>query len=308
MSRPSSPDGRPPLVSVITPSYNYARYLEACMRSVQQQGDDVQHVIVDDGSADDSWDVIRRLHPNPDVDCVRQDNQGLSATVNRALGMATGKWVLWLNADDFLLPRTFEILSWTARRHPDASLVFGDTLFVDDDSRVVRMVAQPRFDRSLFEGGYNTFHVPSVFWRRESHPEAHLDEAMLLLMDLDLWLSLTPPGTVVIKADAPFGAFRRHAKQISHVDRPTDAAEMRAIARRYDLHELVNASTGHPTSKAKRKHALQKLRDGAWRREIATRRYAGQQVDWTCGRGHPLLDLEPTKVRLRRSVSDRGGR
>lgn len=308
MPWPSSPDGQPPLVSVITPSYNYARYLEACMRSVQQQGDDVQHVIVDDGSADDSWEVIRRLHPNPDADCVRQDNQGLSATLNRALGMATGKWVLWLNADDFLLPRTFEIFALAERRHPDASLVFGDTLFVNDDSRVVRLVAQPRFDRSLFEGGYNAFHVPSVFWRREAHPGTHLDETMLLLMDLDLWLSLTPPGTVVIKADAPFAAFRRHAEQISHIDRPTDAAEMRAIARRYDLHELVNASTGHPTNRAKRKHALQKLRDGAWGREIATRRYTGQQVDWTSGRGHPLLDLEPTKVRLRRSVSDRGGR
>ena len=270
-----------PTVTVITPSYNYARFLPECLRSVQQQTSDVevQHVVVDDGSSDDSWSVIRALHPQVGQDCARQENRGLSATLNRALGMARGEWVLWLNADDFLLPRTLQLFAAALRETPTADLVFGDTLFVDDTSRVLRLVAQPPFDRRMVAGGYNTFHVPSVLWRREAlGGRRPFDESLQLLMDLDLWLGLTRPGTTTVKVDAAFSAFRRHPEQVSATDRPSDAAEMRDLARRHGLDRLQRATTSRPLRTATAHHAWAKIADGSWRREAAVRRFRGQQT------------------------------
>lgn len=269
-------------VTVLTPSYNYAHFLPECLRSVQEQqssGLDVQHVVVDDGSTDDSWAVITDLHPQRERDCVRQDNRGLSATLNRALTLARGEWLLWLNADDFLLPDTMRLLAATLQDVPDADLVFGDTLFVDDQSRVVRLVAQPPFDRSLVEGGYNTFHVPSVLWRRSRlTKQAPFDESLQLLMDLDLWLDLTRPGCTTVKVDAAFSAFRRHAAQVSATDRPSDAAEMQLLATRHGLDRLMSAQTSRPLRSATARHAFAKVADGSWLRERALRGHVGRPV------------------------------
>lgn len=267
-------------VTIITPSYNYARFLPECLRSVQQQqpsGLHVQHVVVDDGSSDNSWAVITDLHPQPNRDCLRQENVGLSATLNRALGMARGEWVLWLNADDFLLPDTLRLFAAALRDVPTADLVFGDTLFVDESSLVVRLVAQPPFDRRLVEGGYNTFHVPSVFWRRSGvAKQLPFDESLQLLMDLDLWLELTRPGCTTVKVDAAFSAFRRHARQTSAVDRPSDAAEMRGLATRHVLDGLKEARSSRPLRSATARHAWAKVVDGSWLRERAIRGYVGR--------------------------------
>lgn len=267
---------------MLTPSYNYAHFLPECLRSVQEQrasGLDVQHVVVDDGSTDDSWAVITDLHPQPERDCVRQDNRGLSATLNRALSLARGEWVLWLNADDFLLSNTMWLLGEVLQEVPDADLVFGDTLFVDDTSRVVRLVAQPPFDRRLMEGGYNTFHVPSVLWRRSRlTTESPFDESFQLLMDLDLWLDLTRPDCTTVKVDAALSAFRRHAAQVSASDRPSDAVEMRLLATRHGLEGLMNAQTSRPLRSATARHAWAKVADGSWLRERAVRGHVGQPV------------------------------
>jgi len=293
-------------ISVITPSYNYDRFIADCLDSVRLQQSDgiaVQHVVVDDGSKDRSWEIICGRHGGPPADRVRQANAGLAATLNTALERADGDWVLWLNADDFLLPRTFELFGRALRAVPDAELVFGDTLFVDDGARVERLVAQPSFDRALFEGGYNSFHVPSVLWSRARLGAGRIDESMKLLMDLDLWLRLTPPGTVVAKIDAPLSAFRRHEEQTSASARPSDAEEMRLIARRYGMGGLLGATSSSPRPAAKVRHGMLKVKEGAWLREASVRRHRGERVDWMSGVDGAASALVPDSPRVRRSVS-----
>ena len=187
--------------------------------------------------------------------------------------------MLWLNADDFLLPDTLRLFAEALQEVPTADLVFGDTLFVDDESRVVRLVAQPPFDRRMVDGGYNTFHVPSVIWRRSRlTDQTPFDETLQLLMDLDLWLDLTRPGCTTVKVDAAFSAFRRHAEQVSAVDRPSDAAEMRLLAHRHGLEGLTNAKTSRPLRRATARHAWAKVADGSWLRERAVLHQVGQRV------------------------------
>lgn len=290
-------------VTIITPSYNYARFLPECLRSVQEQepsGLSVQHVVVDDGSTDDSWAVITDLHPETQRDCLRQKNLGLSATLNRALGLARGEWVLWLNADDFLLPGTLRLFAAVLRDVPTADLVFGDTLFVNDKSRIVRLVAQPPFDRRFLAGGYNTFHVPSVIWRRSGAAKQFpFDESLQLLMDMDLWLELTRPGCTTVKVDAALSAFRRHARQTSAIDRPSDAAEMRRLATRHALGALEKARSSRPLWSATARHAWAKVVDGSWSRERAIRGHVGRPAGPTASHDPELSRLlQPKTARL----------
>src|SRR5690242_7659236 len=94
---------RPLRFSILTPSYNYDRYLGDALESVaRQDGVEVEHVVVDDGSTDSSVEILRAWQHPLRVEV--QPNRGLARTLNRALELATGDVVGWLNADDFYLP------------------------------------------------------------------------------------------------------------------------------------------------------------------------------------------------------------
>jgi len=290
-------------ISVLTPSYQYAQFLTTCLRSVHRQSSPfpVQHIVVDDASTDESWDIVRREHPDP-RDAVRHEtNIGLSRTLTEALRRATGDVVCWLNADDFHLPWTYAEVARAFTAYPGATLVYGDTAFVDDGSRLTRLVPQPAFDRRVMEGGFNMFHVPSVFFRREAvPPDFTFDETMKLYMDLDLWLTVTAGSAVIVKTDAVLSAFRRHAGQVSAVQRPSDADEVRTLSRRHTLSPLGARENGGWTRSSHVRHALGKVRDGAAVRQLLASRMRGQNLDWTKGADVPSA-LQPSSrgARLR---------
>lgn len=293
-------------LSVVTPSYDYARFLPTCLASVQEQAGAtaVQHIVVDDGSHDDSWDVICAHHPRPDRDCARQANRGLSATLNRAVSMADGQWLNWLNADDFLLSGAASAVERAWRAVPSADVIFGDAVEVDEAGRLLRLVSQPAYSRSLFERGYNAFAVPAVFVRRERLLEHAFDESMSLLMDLDMWLAVTAAPATVVKLDTALAAVRRHAGQISAVRRDSDVKEMRAIGRRHHIGRLERATSARAPLTSKVHHAALKAADGGWVRELKWRSRRGTGMDWTSAAASHEPDAGPT-LRMRvRTVGD----
>jgi hypothetical protein len=217
-----------------------------------------------------------------------EQNVGLSRTLTEALRLATGDVLCWLNADDFHLPWTYSEVTRIFEAHPEATVVFGDTAFVDDGARFIRLVPQPSFDRRIMEGGYNMFHVPSVFFRRSAVPSGFsFDESMKLYMDLDLWLTVTAGQAVVVKTDAVLSAFRRHPGQVSAVTRPSDADEVRTLSRRHNLVPLASRNSGGWTRAAHLRHAASKIIDGAAMRQLAAWRVHGQSLDWTEGMALP---------------------
>lgn len=300
-----SPGTSPESISVITPSYQYEHFLPTCIRSVREQSSPwpVQHVVVDDASTDTSADIIRREIPAENA-LVHNENQGLSRTLNQALAMATGDVICWLNSDDFHLPWAYRQVTRAFERHPEAGIVFGDTAFVDDDSRLTRLVPQPAFDRRVMEGGFNSFHVPSVFFRRTALPaDWTFDDSMLLYMDLDLWLAITSAPTVVVKVDAVLSAFRRHEAQVSATVRPSDALEVQRLAGRYDLAALRSRESGGWTRAAHARHALGKVLDGGAMRQISARWLRGRDLDWTNGAVLPPALAPPAAPRLRATTT-----
>ena len=120
-----------PQISVLTPAYNASAFIAETIRSVQQQSlDDWEHVVVDDGSTDDTAAVVRAAGDGRLV-LIRQENAGQSAAQNVALARARGRLVVMLDADDMLLPDAFARLSSALDARPDAVLAYGKAWLVD---------------------------------------------------------------------------------------------------------------------------------------------------------------------------------
>jgi Glycosyl transferase family 2 len=123
-----------PTVSVVIPCYNYARYLTECVNSVlDQQGVEVDVLIVDDASQDDSVEVARKLAADPRVTVLEHlDNRGHIATYNEGLAKTTGDYVVLLSADDLLAPGSLARATALLEAHPEVAFVYGFSASFED--------------------------------------------------------------------------------------------------------------------------------------------------------------------------------
>jgi glycosyltransferase involved in cell wall biosynthesis len=113
----------PPIVSVVVPCFNQARFLADSLTSVRAQGSvDHETLVVDDGSIDDTASVAGRFD---DVRYLRQDNRGTAAARNRGLRESRGRYVVFLDADDRLLPDALAAGVDALEREPDCGFVYG---------------------------------------------------------------------------------------------------------------------------------------------------------------------------------------
>ncbi len=110
-------------LSIITPVYNRADCLEACLESVTAQSGEipVEHVVVDDGSTDDTYAILDRYAAaHPSVRALKLDrNRGTNAARNAAVRAAKGKWIMILDSDDTLAPGALAAVKEAIARHPD---------------------------------------------------------------------------------------------------------------------------------------------------------------------------------------------
>lgn len=197
----------PPLVSVAIPAYNHAAYVEACLASVcAQTYPELELVLIDDGSQDDTYEIARRfLDAHRErfrrIVLERQRNQGVSATSNAVIAACRGEWVHLLGSDDVLYPNKVEriqqaIEGWNC---PDLALVHADADTIDALGRpVIRRRRKPRPPpgpvreawRALFLGD-NFVVNPTVALRRDFFLAAGGFDPSLALEDIDCWLRLS---------------------------------------------------------------------------------------------------------------------
>ena len=134
----------PPLVSIVTVTLNAAATLERTIASVQAQTfHSIEHVLVDGGSTDASLSIIRdRVRPQ---DCwISEKDRGISDAFNKGVALARGRFVLILNADDWLSPDQVE-RSVAALEESRADFVFGDLIFYEGDKQLFRYVGDPNY-------------------------------------------------------------------------------------------------------------------------------------------------------------------
>lgn len=200
--------------SIITPSFNQGRFIRDCLESVRQQhGVDCEHLVLDAGSTDETLSILKQY---PQVQWTSEPDQGMSDAINKGFQRARGDWLMWLNTDDYLLPGALARVAAFARAHPEADVIHGECLFVDEAGRVLRRKCDHRFDFRvlLFYGCY----IPSTatFLRRRIIEAGHLlDVQYRNCMDFDYYVRLSAAGYRFAYLPAALAAFRWHGENTS---------------------------------------------------------------------------------------------
>jgi glycosyltransferase involved in cell wall biosynthesis len=182
-------DGKPwPRISVVTPSYNQGRFLEATLRSVLLQGyADLEYIVIDGGSTDESVHILRRYEPWL-AGWVSEPDRGQSDAINKGFAHATGEILAWLNSDDLYEPGALTYVGQVFAARPNCALLYGGGWEVDEDGKKTAHCDWIRpFDRRLFLTS-NFILQPAVFWRRRLWEQVgELDPARNWTMDWE-WL------------------------------------------------------------------------------------------------------------------------
>ena len=180
-----------PKISIVTCSFNQARFLESTIRSVlQQEYEALEYLVIDGGSRDGSKEIIERYQSHLDY-WVSEPDAGQTDALIKGFARATGDIQGWLCSDDLLLPGALDAVSTFFAEHPEADMVYGDALWIDAVGRALRAKREIPWNPFVFLFDHNYLPQPSVFWRRSVYEQAGgLDRQWNLAMDADLWLRL----------------------------------------------------------------------------------------------------------------------
>ena len=139
-----------PLVTVYITNHNYGKYLEQAIESVlNQTTKDFELIIIDDGSTDHSHDILKNYQQNNQVKIIFQKNKGLNVTNNIALRTAKGKYIMRLDADDYLDPNALLVLSNALEQDKELGLVFPDYYLVDEEGNILNLERRHAFDEDV---------------------------------------------------------------------------------------------------------------------------------------------------------------
>ena len=134
-----------PKVSVYVPCHNYGRYVDRAIQSVLKQTlDDWELLLIDDGSTDETSQVLAKYRGHPRIRLVEQENKGLIVTNNIAVRLANGPYVMRLDADDYLDENILTVLSSVLDRMPDVGFVYPDYFLVDDRDEILEIVRRKK--------------------------------------------------------------------------------------------------------------------------------------------------------------------
>jgi glycosyltransferase involved in cell wall biosynthesis len=247
---PSMPDGSAwPRITLVTPSFNQAAFLEETIRSILLQGyPDLEYLVMDGGSTDGSVEIIKKYSPWIAA-WVSEPDGGQSAAINRGLKMGSGLFAGWINSDDMLHQNA--LFTQATRIGLDARDVYlGTCAYMDADGNVQSI------HRSRIHRLEDLLRVPQV-WRRGGNivqPEVLFPRALALevggldadnhySMDYELWGKFLIAGARFRHTEVPFGMLRRHADQKTADGPRTTQSLMKSALKLLDLPNGLSLET-----------------------------------------------------------------
>lgn len=207
-------------VSVITPSYNQATYLEQTIRSVLcQEYPNIQYLISDGGSTDGSVGIIQKYADRLSW-WVSEPDQGQADAINKGFSRADGDVIAWLNSDDVYAPGAIAGAVRVLEAHPRAGLVYGRAVSITPAGRPLNDLAFAPWGVDDL-AAFNILTQPAVFIRREAWVETGgLDASYHMLLDHHLWLRIAARYEMVGVPEV--WAFARHhpaAKNVAQAEK-----------------------------------------------------------------------------------------
>ena len=205
-----------PKISIVTPSYNQAQFLERTILSVLNQNyPNLEYIIIDGGSTDGSVEIIKKYEKYLNY-WVSESDRGQSHALNKGFYKTSGDIYGWLNADDLFLPDAFIKVFSTFKLFPNKKIVFGDYLNIDKNDNILELNYAFDFNLNhfIFEGFHNN--AQATFWKSEVHKRFGLfDESLYYTMDYDMLLrfALNEGQMNFKRIPEVLACFRRHLLQ-----------------------------------------------------------------------------------------------
>lgn len=181
-------------ISVITPSFNQAHFLEATIKSVLAQNYPyLEYLIIDGGSHDGTLDILRRYDDK--LNWISEPDNGQAHAINKGFKKSTGDIVAWLNSDDIYLPHTLSYVADFFEQHPEIDVVYGDYQLIDLQGRILLRKKEIPFDYNILLYGLDYISQPTTFFRRRIFERAgYLDENLHYGLDWEYWLRIANHG------------------------------------------------------------------------------------------------------------------
>ena len=199
------------LVSIVTPSFNQAHFLEATIRSVLEQDySEIEYIIIDGGSTDGSFEIIQK-YAHQLAGWVSEPDHGQTDAINKGFGRARGQILAWLNSDDTYQVGAVREAVEFLQNNPNVGMVYGDANYVNEDGHIIGRFPAAQTDYRRLRRGY--VHIPqqASFFRSNLWGQVGpLDPSFYFAMDYDLWVRLARL-TELRYQPRPWANFRLHS-------------------------------------------------------------------------------------------------
>ncbi len=181
-----------PLVTVVTPSYNMARFLPATVESVLQQDyPRIEYVVMDGGSSDGTVEILERYRGR--LTYVSERDDGPADAIRKGLARAAGGILAWLNADDTYAPGAVRRAVEYLHAQPDVDVVYGDGWWMAENGEPIRPYPTQPFDARALERGCFICQ-PATFLRAAAYRSCPIDRRLKNAFDYDLWIRMALRG------------------------------------------------------------------------------------------------------------------
>lgn len=227
-----------PKISIITPSYNQASFIEQTIKSIQEQSyPNIEHIIIDGGSTDGTLDVLKKSDAN--IIWISEKDEGQTDAINKGLRLSTGEIVAYINSDDFYEKDAFKKVSEVFSQNSQIMWLCGKC-------RIVRETGEEFFrpitwfkNFWLKRYGYNKLLTinfisqPAVFWRKKVTEEVgFLDPSLSFAADYEYWLRIGKKYEPAM-INEYLASFRIHPKAKGTTSYSEQFKEELNVAKRY---------------------------------------------------------------------------
>jgi glycosyltransferase involved in cell wall biosynthesis len=235
-----------PRISIVTPSFNQAHFIERTILSVLDQCyPDLEYIVIDGGSRDGTIDILKKYEGR--LTWISEKDEGQADAINKGMRMAGGEVVAYMNSDDLYEPGTLLRVGRFFAEHPDAHWVTGKCRIIDEHDREVRRLITAYKNFLLRHYSYslllvtNPISQPATFWRRSLLDDiGYFNKEEHLVMDYDYWLRSGQRHPLAV-LDKYLASFRVHPSSKTSSSFLTTFKRELELAKQHSSSGLLNS-------------------------------------------------------------------